>query len=230
MCESNLPTKMHGASVCACARVCVYVRVCRGVCAQMHVYLPVCMEDAGAACPGHALVTITDAAGEPQGGCGSAPRQPSEAARGKGTQFTQGPGGERRKPGAQGLFLGGRMLAVDPRGCSSGRVSWSSKARRAGLTPALPLLCGPQSCGHPLSALHTPLATQGQGGRRAPHTAVGAGARAASKEQIVCRGWHGWYRPPVCPPVPWGPTGEHDSIQALGSCAGPHGPTSAVRT
>lgn len=48
-----------------------------------------------------------------------------------------------------------------------------------------------------------------------PLTAVRAGTRAPSKQWIVCRGWHGWYRPLVCPlclGVPWG---QHDSIQAL---------------
>ena len=134
------------------------------VCAQMHVYLLVCTEDTGAACPGHVMVTITEAAGEPaEAGAGRPRFCPWAAVRSSqkkmdsalpglregnaGSQGTallrvaQGP--SSWKTGAQGPFLSGRMLAVDPRGCSSGRVSWSSKARRAGLSPALLLLCDP---------------------------------------------------------------------------------------
>ena len=162
-----------------------------------------------------------------QGGCGSAPGQLSEAEENglssprarEGNAGSQGTallhvarGPSSWKTGAQGPFLSRRMLAMDLRGCSSGRVSWSSKARRASLTPALLLLCDPWLCEHPLWALHVPPATEGQGGRRAaptPPTAVRAGTRAPSKQRIVCRGWHGRYRPLGVPRE------QHDSIQAL---------------
>ena len=170
------------------------------------------MEDAGAACPGHALVTVTDAAGEPQGGCGSAPRQPSEAVRGKGTQLTQGPGGERRKPGAQGLFLGGRMLPVDPRGCSSGRVSWSSKARRAGLTPCC-VACSHESTLSGPCILH--LQHRGRVGEEHPTLPSGLAPGQRAKSGLSAEAGMGGTEPLSVPPCLGVPRRQRDSVQAL---------------
>ena len=106
-CTAQVCVHVHECvCMCTCAQVCV--------CAQMRVYLLVCTEDAGAACPGHVMVTIIEAAGEPaEAGAGRLRFCPRAAvrSRGKWTQLSQGPGGERREPGnssppcCQGTFL-----------------------------------------------------------------------------------------------------------------------------
>ena len=212
-----------------CTSVCVCVRVHRCVCAQLHIFLLVCTEDAGAACPGHVMVTIIEAAGEPtEAGAGRLRFCPRAAVRSRGKRLSsprarEGNAGSQGtallrvargpsswKTGAQGLFLGRRMLAMDPRGSSSGRVSWSSKARRAGLTPALLLLCDPYLCEHPLWALHVPPATQGQGGRRAAPTPPNCcqGWHQGTKQTVDCLQRLAWVvQTPCLSPVPWGPMG-----------------------
>lgn len=68
----------------------------------------------------------------------SSPRAPEVKMGSQGLALLRLLGASPWSTGAQRPFPRGRTLAVDRSGCSSGRGSWSSKARRAGLTPALP--------------------------------------------------------------------------------------------
>lgn len=79
---------------------------------------------------------------------------------------------------------------MDPRGCRSGRVSRSSQAKRAGLTPALPRTnCATHS--HMTTALWAPN-TWSQHREMSVHRAVArVGDEAASKQPIVHGCWCG---------------------------------------